>query len=115
MPFSRKTEEEIKTLRQGGMRLAIILRDLARAARPGVSTKDLDAMAERMIRAAGGDTSSIVKVTIFLTSMSDYMECNEEYERFFKEHTPARTVVESPRLPKGALVEIDCVACVLPA
>ena len=55
MPFSRKTEEEIKTLRQGGMRLAIILRDLARAARPGVSTKDLDAMAERMIRAAGGD------------------------------------------------------------
>ncbi len=37
------------------MRLAIILRDLARAARPGVSTKDLDAMAERMIRAAGGD------------------------------------------------------------
>lgn len=52
---SPKTPEEIETLRQGGRRLAVILRDLAGAARPGVSTKDLDTMAERMIRDAGGD------------------------------------------------------------
>ncbi len=52
---SRKTPEEIELLRQGGRGLAVILRDLVVAARPGVSTKALDAMAERMIRDAGGD------------------------------------------------------------
>ena len=55
MPFSRKTQEEIEILRQGGRRLAVMLGDLAEAARPGVSTKDLDMMAERMIRGAGGE------------------------------------------------------------
>jgi len=42
-------------LRQGGRRLAVILRAIAAAARPGVSTKDLDTMAERMIRDGGGE------------------------------------------------------------
>ncbi|MFY9462985.1 MAG: type I methionyl aminopeptidase, partial [Candidatus Sungiibacteriota bacterium] len=55
MIVSRKTPEEIETLRQGGARLAVILRDLAAAARPGISTSDLDTMAEQMIREAGGD------------------------------------------------------------
>ncbi len=55
MTFSRKTEEEIRILRQGGRRLAVILRAIAAAARPGISTSEVDAMAERMIREAGGD------------------------------------------------------------
>lgn len=50
-----KTEKEIAVLRQGGARLALILRDVAVAARPGISTQALDAIAERMIRDAGGN------------------------------------------------------------
>lgn len=45
---------EILALRDGGRRLAAILRELARAARPGVSTLVLDRLAERLIREAGG-------------------------------------------------------------
>lgn len=53
--LSRKTPEEIEVLRQGGARLAVILRGIAAAAQPGVSTRDLDVKAERMIREAGGE------------------------------------------------------------
>lgn len=53
--YSRKTQDDVDILRQGGRRLACILRDVAAAAQSGVSTKELDTIAERMIRAAGGD------------------------------------------------------------
>ena len=52
-----KTEEEIKTLAEGGKKLGGILREVAKAVRPGISTKDLDDLAERLILASGGEPS----------------------------------------------------------
>ena len=52
----------------------------------------------------------VVKATVFLKSMNDFALVNEEYERFFVEHKPARTCIEVSRLPKDALVEIDAIA-----
>ena len=50
-----KTKEEIAVLRACGRHLASTLREVVQAARPGVSTLHLDAIAERLIRACGGD------------------------------------------------------------
>jgi len=52
-----KTQAEIQTLKEGGKRLCQILKNLAGAVRPGVSTWELDALAERQIRGLGGEPS----------------------------------------------------------
>jgi methionyl aminopeptidase len=49
--------EEIKVLREGGKRLASVLYQVAEMAKPGVATIELDKMAERLIREAGGEPS----------------------------------------------------------
>jgi len=48
-----KTKEEIAILREGGKRLAFILQELKKAVKPGVSTDDLNALAERLAREKG--------------------------------------------------------------
>ncbi|TAL20605.1 type I methionyl aminopeptidase [Patescibacteria group bacterium] len=52
-----KTSEEIEILRRGGALLAAALKEVAREVRPGVRTSELDAVAERAIRAGGGEPS----------------------------------------------------------
>lgn len=50
-----------------------------------------------------------VKVTVFLSSMNDFIEMNTVYERYFSKK-PARSTVEVSMLPKGARVEIEAIA-----
>ncbi len=65
-----------------------------------------------ILDAAGAMTQSVVRTTVYLKSMNDYALVNEEYERFFAEHKPARVCVEVARLPRDVLVEIDAIASV---
>lgn len=51
----------------------------------------------------------IVKVQILLTDMKDFAEMNAEYEKWIK-HKPARSCVAVKVLPKGADLEIECIA-----
>lgn len=53
---------------------------------------------------------SVVKTTVFLTSMEDFKEFNEAYETFFKKDPPARSTVAVKELPKGARIEIEALA-----
>ncbi len=62
-----------------------------------------------ILEAAGSSLDKVVKVTAFLASPELYAEFNEVYSRFFGEDPPARSVAFCT-LPKGALVEIECVA-----
>lgn len=63
-----------------------------------------------VLRAAGASASSVVRTTVYLQDMNDFAAVNEEYERVFSEHKPARACVEVARLPKDVLVEIDAIA-----
>lgn len=63
-----------------------------------------------VLEAAGLGMSSIVKTTIFLLDMKAFAEVNAIYERKMNGHRPARSTVAVSALPKGALVEIECVA-----
>ncbi len=65
---------------------------------------------ETVLKAAGCDRTHIVKTSVFLKNFADFELMNKTYEAFFGEHKPARTTVEVSRLPKEALVEIECVA-----
>jgi 2-iminobutanoate/2-iminopropanoate deaminase len=52
----------------------------------------------------------VVKTTVFLADMADFAAMNEVYAQFFAAPFPARSAVAVKTLPKGALVEIECIA-----
>ncbi len=66
--------------------------------------------AQAILRAAGLDLADVVKTTVFLADMGDFAAMNAVYATFFSEPFPARSAVAVKTLPKGALVEIECIA-----
>lgn len=65
---------------------------------------------ETVLKDAGASRNQVLKTTVFLKNFADFEKMNKAYEQFFGDHKPARTTVEVSRLPKDALVEIECVA-----
>ena len=63
-----------------------------------------------VLAAANSDLSKVVKTTMFLKNMADFAAVNEVYATYFPSNPPARSTIEVARLPKDALVEIECVA-----
>lgn len=63
-----------------------------------------------VLRAAGASLDDVVKVTAFLLDMNDFPEFNEAYAEFFGDEPPARATIAVAGLPKGAEVEIECIA-----
>ena len=66
---------------------------------------------KHIVEAAGMTLADVVRVGVFLKDMNDFAAMNEVYGQFFTTDCPARAAVEVARLPKDALVEIECVAC----
>ena len=64
-----------------------------------------------VLTAGGASLGSVARTTIFLASMDDFAAVNEVYAKHFGGHKPARATVAVKTLPKGGLVEIDCIAC----
>jgi 2-iminobutanoate/2-iminopropanoate deaminase len=65
---------------------------------------------EAVLIAAGCTRVNVLKTSVFLKNFADFEKMNKAYEAFFGDHKPARTTVEVSRLPREALVEIECVA-----
>lgn len=63
-----------------------------------------------VLDAAGGSLASVVKTTVFLADMGDFVGMNEVYARHFGDHRPARAAVAVKTLPKNVDVEIEAVA-----
>lgn len=59
--------------------------------------------------AAGGDLNDIVKLTVYLTDLSDFPRVNDIMADFFRQPYPARATIGVAALPRNALVEIDAV------
>jgi 2-iminobutanoate/2-iminopropanoate deaminase len=68
--------------------------------------KNLDAI----LKVAGSGLDKVVRTTVYLKDMADFVAMNEVYARFFPTNPPARATVEAARLPKDARVEIDAIA-----
>lgn len=65
-----------------------------------------------VLKAAGLDYSNIIKTTLYLANIDDFVAVNEVYGKFFENDPPARAAVAVAALPKGALVMIDAIAAV---
>jgi reactive intermediate/imine deaminase len=60
-------------------------------------------------RAAGGDLKDIVKLTVYLTDLSNFALVNETMATYFSLPYPARAALGVASLPRGALVEMDAI------
>ncbi len=65
---------------------------------------------EAVLKANDMNWSHVVKTTIFLTDMSDFVKVNELYARCFSQNPPARSTVAVAGLPKSVKVEIEVLA-----
>ncbi|KAI8364753.1 endoribonuclease L-PSP [Radiomyces spectabilis] len=63
-----------------------------------------------VLKASGSSLEKVIKTTVFLKDMNDFVAVNEVYATFFSTHQPARSAVEVARLPKDVLVEVECIA-----
>lgn len=83
----------------------------------GELAEGVAAQAERVLMnltavldAAGASLDRVVKTTVFLSDMAHFAAVNEAYARHFPAPYPARSTVAVHELPRGALIEIECIA-----
>jgi len=69
---------------------------------------------KHVLESADSGLNFVLKTTVFLQDMGDFAKMNSVYAEFFQENPPARSTVQVAGLPKGALVEIECVALLNP-
>lgn len=65
-----------------------------------------------VLEAAGSSIDNVVKTTVFLADINDFVAVNEVYGKYFTEPYPARSAVQVANLPKAAKVEIEVIATV---
>lgn len=65
---------------------------------------------EAILNEAGMGFENVVKTTIFLKNIGNFIDVNEVYGSYFKSDFPARETVEVAKLPKDANVEISVTA-----
>ncbi len=59
---------------------------------------------------AGMTMDNVVKTTVLLSDIANFVPMNEVYAEFFEGDCPARAAFQAAALPKGALVEIEAIA-----
>jgi 2-iminobutanoate/2-iminopropanoate deaminase len=108
-PYSQaiRTEELVFTAGQIGLDPATM--ELVEG---GVEAQTRQALTnlKHVLESADSGMNFVVKTTVFLQSMGDFAAMNSVYSEFFPENPPARTTVAAAALPKGALVEIECIS-----
>ncbi|MFJ7650250.1 RidA family protein [Lysinibacillus sp. NPDC097279] len=75
-------------------------------------THQVFANLKAVLEAAGSSLDNVVKTTVFMKDMNDFVAMNDVYASHFGEHKPARSAVEVARLPKDVKVEIEVIAIV---
>lgn len=76
----------------------------------GPQLKQILANIDGLLESQGLTRANIAKTSIFMTDLSLFAEVNQAYVEYFKAPYPARSTVEVPKLPKGALIEIEVIA-----
>ncbi len=73
-------------------------------------TKQVFKNIRAVLKAENLTLSHVVKCTVFMKDLNDFAKMNTLYADEFGTHKPARSTVQAARLPKDALIEIECIA-----
>lgn len=63
-----------------------------------------------ILKESGMTYANVLKTTVFVADLADFAKVNAVYQSFFDGAYPARSCVQVAALPKGGLVEIECIA-----
>lgn len=74
-------------------------------------TKQVMENLKQVLEAARTDFARVLKTTIYLVDIEDFPKVNQIYEKYFSQIKPTRSTVAVKSLPKGALIEIELIAC----
>ena len=112
-PYSQaiRTENLVFTAGQLGMdpvTMELVQDDVAAQTRQALTNL------KHVLETADSGLNFVVKTTVFLQDMRDFASMNAVYAEFFPENAPARSTVQVAALPKGGLVEIECIALLSP-
>ncbi len=72
-------------------------------------TRQMFANIQAVLQSCGLTFENVVKTTVFMTDLNDFNKFNEIYAEYFPNDPPARSCVQVAALPKGALVEAECI------
>jgi 2-iminobutanoate/2-iminopropanoate deaminase len=78
----------------------------------GIQAQTRQALANlsSVLQTASSSLQGVLKTTVFLADMNDFAAMNAVYGEHFPAQPPARTTIAALALPRGALVEIECIA-----
>ncbi|HYF04289.1 MAG TPA: RidA family protein [Patescibacteria group bacterium] len=65
---------------------------------------------QAVLAAENAELKNVVKCTVFLKDMNDFVAMNEVFSEYFGDVRPARSTIEVARLPKDVAVEIEVIA-----
>ena len=63
-----------------------------------------------VLEACGSGLDKVLKTTIYIADMNEFPQVNDVYGQYFTQNWPARATIQAAKLPRGARIEIDCVA-----
>jgi len=108
-PYSQAIRTENLVFTAGQLGLDPITMELVQ---DGIEAQTRQALTnlKHVLEIADSGLNFVVKTTVFLLDMRDFANMNGVYAEFFPENPPARSTVQVAGLPKGGLVEIECVA-----
>ena len=66
---------------------------------------------KNILEAAGYSLNDVVKTTVLLSDIANFAAMNAVYAEYFTENKPARAAFAAKDLPRGAMVEIEAIAC----
>ncbi len=86
--------------------------DSGRFAEGGVEAQTRQALSniKSVLQDAGCELSDVVKTSVFLSDIADFLKMNTVYAEFFGNDPPARSTMQVSALPKSGLVEIEVIA-----
>ncbi|XP_028978783.1 2-iminobutanoate/2-iminopropanoate deaminase [Esox lucius] len=67
-----------------------------------------------ILKAAGCTYDNVIKITLLLADINDYVNINSVYKTFFSKNFPAKTTYQVAALPRGGLVEMEAIAVLGP-
>lgn len=110
-PYSQATRKGNLLFISGQLGLDPATGELAQGGVAGQAQQSLKNL-QAILAAAGASVDDVLKTTVFLVDMADFGTVNKIYSEVFKQNYPARSCVAVAALPKGGLVEVECIAVI---
>lgn len=110
-PYSQATQMGNFIFTSGQLPIDVVTGNLVEADITAQATQCLLNL-KALLESAGSGMDKVLKTTVFLKDMNDFVAMNDVYKTFFTENYPSRSAVQVARLPKDAMVEIEAIASV---